>query len=77
MRVYNHKAGREQDVKTVLLCNANGYDYRRSAAEYISELESLLRELQNLLTVWQKKTPSYEEIEKRDKLLEKINAIRT
>lgn len=49
MRVYNHRAGREQDIKNVLLCNANGYDYRRSAAGYISDLESLLRDIEHTL----------------------------
>jgi len=58
-------------------CDGEPYDQMQLAAEYINGLELLLKELQNLLISWQKKTPSYAEIEKRDKLLEKMNALLT
>ena len=51
MRVYNHKTGREQDIKEVLISNANAYDYRRSAAEYITELETLLKDVSGMLYI--------------------------
>ena len=51
MKVYNHRTGREQDIKEVLMSNANAYDYRRYAAEYITDLETLLKDVLGMLDI--------------------------